>query len=78
MFSLGKCTTCTTCGSCQQTPTVDTPNLFCMNCQPSEAPCLKVCKYEAVEVLGGAITINDKCNRCGECVEVCPLNIIKI
>ena len=73
------CTNCTTCGSCQQTPNVDTPNLFCMHCQPSEAPCLKACSEGAIEVLGGAITINgEKCNKCGDCVEVCPINVIKI
>ena len=79
MLNSGNCTNCTTCGSCQQTPNVDTPNLFCMNCQPSEAPCIEACKQDAVEVLGGAITINgEKCNRCGDCVEVCPINVIKI
>ena len=80
MFNSGNCTTCTTCGSCQQTPNVDTPTLFCMNCQPpTEAPCLKACSEGAIEVLGGAITINgEKCNKCGDCVEVCPINVIKI
>ena len=79
MFNIGHCTECTTCGSCQQTPNVDTPILFCMHCQPSEAPCLIVCKENAVEVLGGAITINSaKCVRCGDCVEVCPIDVIKI
>ena len=78
MFNIGNCTTCTTCGSCQQNQNVDTPNLFCMNCQPSKAPCLIACKYDAIEILGGAITINSKCNQCGDCAEVCPLNIIKI
>lgn len=79
MFNIGNCTDCTTCGSCQQTPNVDTPTLFCMNCQPSEAPCLKVCRENAIEVLGGAITINnEKCTGCRDCVEVCPDQIIKI
>ena len=79
MLNSGNCTNCTTCGSCQQTPNVDTPNLFCMHCQPSEAPCLKTCSEGAIEVLGGAITINsEKCNKCGDCVEVCPINVIKI
>ena len=79
MFNSGNCTDCTTCGSCQQTPNVDTPTLFCMHCQPSYAPCLKICKQDAIEILGGAITINSKkCNLCGDCVEVCPINVIKI
>ncbi len=79
MFKSGHCTECTTCGSCQQTPNVDTPTLFCMNCQPSEAPCLLICKENAIEVLGGAITINsEKCNLCRDCVDVCPINVIKI
>ena len=79
MFNSGNCTTCTTCGSCQQTPDVDTPSLFCMHCQPSEAPCLKACSENAIEVLGGAITINsEKRTKCRDCVEVCPIGIIKI
>ena len=79
MYKSGTCTECTTCGSCQQTPNVDTPILFCMHCQPSEAPCLTVCSENAIEVLGGAITLNnDKCTKCGDCVEVCPIGIIKI
>ena len=79
MFKTGNCTTCTTCGSCQQTPNVHTPILFCMHCQPSDAPCLLTCSEGAIEVLGGAITINgEKCNKCGDCVEVCPIGVIKI
>ncbi|WP_458404052.1 4Fe-4S binding protein [Methanobrevibacter sp.] len=50
-----------------------------MHCQPSEAPCIKICKQNAIEVLGGAITINaDKCTLCGDCADVCPINVIKI
>ncbi|MBE6499747.1 MAG: 4Fe-4S dicluster domain-containing protein [Methanobrevibacter thaueri] len=79
MYNLGNCTNCTLCGGCQQTSAVNPPNLFCMHCQPQDAFCLKVCEYDAVEVLGGAITINpEKCVVCGDCVEVCPINIIKI
>ena len=79
MFKSGNCTDCTICGSCQQTPNVDTPILFCMNCQPSDAPCLKVCSQNAFEVLGGAITHNgEKCTKCGKCVDACPIKIIRI
>ncbi len=78
MFKSGNCTKCTTCGSCQQ-PNVDTPTLFCMHCQPSDAPCLLICTGDAIEVLGGAITINnEKCTHCRDCVEVCPINIINL
>ena len=79
MFNIGNCTECTTCGSCQQTPNVDTPTLFCMHCQPSDAPCLLICTSDAVEVLGGAITINsEKCTLCRDCVEVCPIKVINL
>ena len=79
MYNIGNCTECTTCGSCQQTPNVDTPILFCMHCQPSEAPCLIACNQNAIFVLGGAITLDyEKCTKCGDCVEVCPIDIIKI
>ena len=79
MYNIGKCTECTTCGSCQQAPAVDTPTLFCMHCQPSDAPCLLTCKQNAIFILGGAISLNyDNCNQCRECVEVCPIGVIKI
>ena len=33
----------------------------------------------AIKVLGGAITIDgDKCTKCRDCVEVCPIKVIKI
>ena len=73
------CTNCNSCGSCHQIVPDDAPALFCMHCQPSTAPCLKVCVNNAVELLGGAVTINkDKCVKCMSCAEVCPINIIKI
>ena len=79
MLNSGNCSDCTACGSCHETPNTDTPNLFCLNCQPSDAPCLLACSNNAIEVLGGAITINsEKCIKCRDCVFVCPLNIIKI
>lgn len=79
MYDINNCTDCTKCGGCQQSINVDTPTLFCMHCQPSNAPCLKVCNNNAIELLGGAITMNtDKCIKCLNCVEVCPIKIIKI
>ncbi len=72
------CLNCTTCESDCQLKEVDTPSLFCMNCQPSKAPCLKKCPNNAIEVLGGAITINEeKCDMCKQCVDVCPIGAIK-
>ena len=72
------CLNCTSCESDCQLKEVDTPSLFCMNCQPSKAPCLKKCPNNAIEVLGGAITINEeKCDMCKQCVDVCPIGAIK-
>mgnify|MGYP006923227944 CR=1 FL=1 len=45
------CLNCTTCESDCQLKEVDTPSLFCMNCQPSEAPCLKICPNNSADVL---------------------------
>ena len=85
MLEIGNCTNCTTCGSCQQTPTADTPQLFCMHCQPSKAPCLRVCRKNAIEILGGAITINsEKCDLCADreegpaCIKACTKRAITI
>ena len=79
MNNIGNCSDCTTCGECQPEESVDIPPLFCMHCQPSQAPCIKVCKQNAFFELGGAISLNyDQCNRCRECIDVCPIKIIKI
>ena len=73
------CLNCTTCESDCQLKEVDTPSLFCMNCTPTEAPCLKECPNNAIKVLGGAITIDpEKCDKCKQCVDVCPIGIIQI
>ena len=79
MYEIGNCSNCTACGSCHETLNTDTPNLFCMHCKPSEAPCIEICRENAIELLGGAITINgEKCTKCRDCVDVCPINVIKI
>ena len=73
------CLNCTICESDCQLKEVDTPSFFCMNCTPTEAPCLKECPNDAIKVLGGAITIDtEKCDKCKQCVDVCPIGIIQI
>lgn len=68
---------CINCGKCQHPMDVDDISLFCMECAPNEAPCLKVCPEKAIESIGGVITLNkNKCNKCGECTKVCPLGIL--
>ena len=53
--------------------------LFCMHCTPEKAPCLNICPENAIEELGGAITINqEKCIGCGMCRDVCPIGAISI
>ena len=55
---------CINCGKCQHPMDVDDISLFCMECAPDEAPCLKVCPEKAIESIGGAITLNkNKCNK---------------
>ena len=80
MYKLSNCTNCTTCGDCHEPfPETDSPPLFCMHCSPDNAPCILSCKQNAFELLGGAITLNkEKCNKCLECIDVCPIEIIKI
>ncbi len=40
--------------------------------------CERVCIYSAVERVSGKYRINDKCDGCGLCVEVCPKENIKM
>jgi Fe-S-cluster-containing hydrogenase component 2 len=68
---------CVSCGNCQHPRDVDNLPLFCMECSPTDAPCLKVCPNQAIESFGGAITLNkSKCDKCGKCKPVCHLSIL--
>ena len=42
---------CINCGKCQHPMDVDDISLFCMECAPNEAPCLKVCPEKAIEII---------------------------
>lgn len=41
--------------------------------------CVKVCKFDAIEVIDGVAVVNEeKCTSCGACVKACPKAIIEI
>lgn len=41
--------------------------------------CTKVCKFDAIKVENGvAVVDEEKCTACGQCVKVCPKQIIRI
>ncbi|WP_299526559.1 formate dehydrogenase [uncultured Methanobrevibacter sp.] len=71
------CTHCEVCKNCQHPLDVDDIPLFCMECSPDKAPCLKICPENAIECFGGAITLNkSKCAKCGKCKNTCPIGIL--
>lgn len=76
-INIKPCTHCEGCGNCQHPLDVDDIPLFCMNCPPNEALCLKICPEGAIEYFGGAITLNkNKCGKCGKCKNICPIGIL--
>jgi electron transport complex protein RnfB len=48
-------------------------DIGCIGC----VKCAKACKYEAIEMKEGlAVIHHEKCTVCGDCIPVCPKNII--
>ena len=45
---------------------------LCDGCQR----CLRKCPYEAISLLDGRITINERCTACGACIDVCRTGAI--
>ncbi len=41
--------------------------------------CVKVCKFDAIEIKNGVAVVNDeKCTGCGMCADICPKGVIEI
>jgi len=47
------------------------------NCTLCEL-CIAGCPFEAIEVAGGRIVVNEKCTLCGACLEQCPAGALSI
>ncbi|WP_353093044.1 electron transfer flavoprotein subunit alpha [Tissierella praeacuta] len=45
----------------------------CISC----GKCVRVCPFEAIDMVNKKAKINEKCTACGQCVEACPVNAIE-
>ena len=39
--------------------------------------CVGVCPHDALELLGGYITVLDTCTECNLCVQLCPVDALE-
>jgi electron transfer flavoprotein alpha subunit len=46
-------------------------------CTGCEA-CVEECPYEALEMKGDVVTVNEKCTFCGACIDVCPVEALAL
>ncbi|MFC1769747.1 hypothetical protein ACFLZI_01665 [Nitrospirota bacterium] len=42
-------------------------------CPAGCSDCIEVCRFDALEMKNGYITVNDKCTDCGQCLGVCDV-----
>ena len=64
--------------SCMSHATGKETRLACKNGCIACMRCEKVCEFDAIHVINNlAVVDNDKCTRCGKCVEACPVKVIR-
>ena len=45
----------------------------CVGC----GACIKVCPFDAINMVDKKAVITDKCTACGQCIEKCPVKAIE-
>lgn len=64
---------------CQNAQNVQGGDKLCSQGCLGYGTCVEACKFDAIHVVDGvAVVDKEKCTSCGECIAVCPRNIIEL